>query len=63
MQTHLTGRGLITLSLTINIATLIVLYIISYFVLLNPMFIPGVVMMANLIGLPILSSLVLSLAD
>lgn len=63
MQTQLTGRGLITLSTLISILTIITLYFVSYFTPFNPMFIPGVVMMANLIGLPLLSSLVLSLAD
>ena len=60
MNTHLTGRGLFTLSLTINLATLIVLYIISYFVLVNPIFIPGTVALVNALGLPLLMWLVVS---
>lgn len=60
MHTHLTGRGLITLSLTVNLTTLMSLYIISYFVLLNPIFIPGTVVLANALGLPLLVVAVLS---
>ncbi|KAA1039151.1 hypothetical protein ERX35_008015 [Macrococcus equipercicus] len=60
MHTQLRGRGLVTLSITLSTAAIIALYIMSYFIIINPVMIPGAVILANALGLPILMWLVVN---
>ncbi|UTH13324.1 hypothetical protein [Macrococcus equipercicus] len=60
MHTQLRGRGLVTLSIALSTAAIIILYIASYFILVNPVMIPGAVILANALGLPIMMWLVVN---